>query len=265
MVPLVTFHNISRPNPSIDELEEASLAFCEIPWNDIYSSHQNNSHQMTSEEKLPNRCVEALYITTLLEDGFGFRGTHRGITLALEVDGTEVEWTLGFALVEECLEKTNAFENTDGAGTEDGAGAATNTTSETIKNIQQPIDQNNTFHFLQLSYRNSKKIISHQIKGIFNFTSLSITKVSTLLMNMLHVLSQRLHFMIQFLIMKPMHIITEKLIQFFIKCQQIIHKGTGMIQQSRLVSSFHRFLAFQRLKFSQTNTGSRTNSSSSSK
>lgn len=55
---------------------------------------------MTSDEKLPNRCVEALYITTLLEDGFGFRGTHRGITLALEVDGTEVEWTLGFALAE---------------------------------------------------------------------------------------------------------------------------------------------------------------------
>jgi GDA1/CD39 (nucleoside phosphatase) family len=49
---------------------------------------------------LHNRCLEALYMTTLLEHGFGFDSSHRNITLALEVMGHEVEWTLGFALAE---------------------------------------------------------------------------------------------------------------------------------------------------------------------
>jgi hypothetical protein len=74
-----------RPNSSIDELEHAALAFCEMPWSKILESHETDGHKQTRDEKLPARCVEALYITTLLEDGFGFRGTHRGITMALEV------------------------------------------------------------------------------------------------------------------------------------------------------------------------------------
>jgi hypothetical protein len=44
--------------------------------------------------------VEALYMITLLENGFGLDADYRGITLALEVEGKEVEWTLGYALSE---------------------------------------------------------------------------------------------------------------------------------------------------------------------
>ena len=45
-------------------------------------------------------------MATLLEHGFGFDGSHRNITLALEVMGHEVEWTLGFALAEVPLPPT---------------------------------------------------------------------------------------------------------------------------------------------------------------
>eukprot|EP00602_Paraphysomonas_sp_CaronLab_P008332 CAMPEP_0185022354 /NCGR_PEP_ID=MMETSP1103-20130426/5068_1 /TAXON_ID=36769 /ORGANISM="Paraphysomonas bandaiensis, Strain Caron Lab Isolate" /LENGTH=493 /DNA_ID=CAMNT_0027554387 /DNA_START=10 /DNA_END=1491 /DNA_ORIENTATION=+ len=90
------------PNSSVDELEEAALSFCGTDWDRVVKLHAETQHPQTSNRKLPYRCVEALYITTLLEDGFGFRGSHRGITMALEVEGTEVEWTLGFALTEEC-------------------------------------------------------------------------------------------------------------------------------------------------------------------
>ena len=55
-------------------------------------------HKFTSNEGMPYRCLEAIYIVTLLEYGFGFHGTHRNLTLALEIDGVEVEWTLGYAL-----------------------------------------------------------------------------------------------------------------------------------------------------------------------
>jgi hypothetical protein len=61
---------------------------------------KDNKHEYTKNSQLPYRCIEALYMSTLLEHGFGFDGSHRNITLALEVLGHEVEWTLGFALAE---------------------------------------------------------------------------------------------------------------------------------------------------------------------
>lgn len=61
---------------------------------------KDKKHAFTKSSQLHNRCVEALYMATLLEYGFGFDGSHRNITLALEVMGHEVEWTLGFALAE---------------------------------------------------------------------------------------------------------------------------------------------------------------------
>jgi hypothetical protein len=37
---------------------------------------------------------------TLLDEAFGFSRHERDITLALKVQGQEVEWTLGYALAE---------------------------------------------------------------------------------------------------------------------------------------------------------------------
>ena len=77
---------------------------------------KDKKHPFTKSSQLHNRCVEALYMATLLEYGFGFDGSHKNITLALEVMGHEVEWTLGFALAEVPLPPTNivATENNYG-------------------------------------------------------------------------------------------------------------------------------------------------------
>lgn len=52
------------------------------------------------DELLPYRCVEVEYIHTLLKHGYGFPGDSRNITFVLNIDGMEVEWTLGYALAE---------------------------------------------------------------------------------------------------------------------------------------------------------------------
>ena len=44
----------------------------------------------TSEEGLPHRCIEVVYMITLLRDGYGFPEHSRNVTYALEADGMEV-------------------------------------------------------------------------------------------------------------------------------------------------------------------------------
>ena len=97
-----------RPNPSIDEIELATHDFCALEWDLVKENMigKDKKHPFTKSSQLHNRCVEALYMATLLEHGFGFDGSHRNITLALEVMGHEVEWTLGFALAEVPLPPT---------------------------------------------------------------------------------------------------------------------------------------------------------------
>ena len=99
---------MKRPNPSIDEIELATHDFCALDWDLVKENMigKDKKHPFTKSSQLHNRCVEALYMATLLEHGFGFDGSHRNITLALEVMGHEVEWTLGFALAEVPLPPT---------------------------------------------------------------------------------------------------------------------------------------------------------------
>jgi hypothetical protein len=90
-----------RPNPNIKEIESAVHDFCSSEWSFVKENMLNiEKHAYTKNSQLPYRCVEALYMATLLEYGFGFDVIERNITLALEVLGHEVEWTLGFALAE---------------------------------------------------------------------------------------------------------------------------------------------------------------------
>ena len=51
------------------------------------------------------RCLEAVYIVTLLKDGFGFHPSKRDVTFTHKVDGNEVEWSLGLALSEYAADK----------------------------------------------------------------------------------------------------------------------------------------------------------------
>jgi len=93
-----TLHN--WPKPTINELETAAHKFCETEWSIVETTMIPSPHKYTRDDQIVNRCLEGLYLVTLLEHGFGFDGDARDITLALEIEGHEVEWTLGFALAE---------------------------------------------------------------------------------------------------------------------------------------------------------------------
>ncbi|CAJ1922972.1 unnamed protein product [Cylindrotheca closterium] len=89
--------NLSWPNPSIEELHNALDGLCSRDWHEDMAS-EVGSHSFTREEVLPHRCLEAVYMVTLLKDGYGFHPESRDITFTFDVDGSEVEWTLGMAL-----------------------------------------------------------------------------------------------------------------------------------------------------------------------
>jgi hypothetical protein len=221
---------------------------------------------MTNEDKLPNRCVEALYITTLLEDGFGFRGTHRGITLALEVDGTEVEWTLGFALAEELLESlhSNGFVSSEALGSSPSSDKtdldSNKSTSETetttgggSQQRQKEEDREGekekkkmSSPVLQFYFSNTKSFLSQRMKSFLKLWSqLSIAKVSSLLVNALKALTHRIQFTTDLVILKPTKLFLHALIQFFAKAQQNLHEAAQLIHQ-KLPPSLVRILPFPR-------------------
>lgn len=89
--------NLSWPNPSIQELHDALYGLCSRDWKDDMEL-LHDAHSFTRQEVLPHRCIETVYMVTLLKDGFGFHPSSRDITFTFLVDGSEVEWTLGMAL-----------------------------------------------------------------------------------------------------------------------------------------------------------------------
>lgn len=89
--------NSAWPNPSIEELQNALDGLCSRDWQGDMEL-QEGVHDFTRKEVLPHRCLETVYMVTLLKDGFGFDPTSRDITFTFLIDGDEVEWTLGLAL-----------------------------------------------------------------------------------------------------------------------------------------------------------------------
>ena len=90
--------NLSWPNPSIQELYDALHGLCGRHWQGDLEDIQHHAHEYTRAEVLPHRCIEAVYMVTLLRDGFGFHPLSRDITFTYHIDGSEVEWALGLAL-----------------------------------------------------------------------------------------------------------------------------------------------------------------------
>jgi len=90
--------NLSWPTPSIEELYNALHGLCSRDWKDDLETIQHNAHSFTRAEVLPHRCLESVYMVTLLRDGYGFHPESRDITFSFLVDGSEVEWTLGMVL-----------------------------------------------------------------------------------------------------------------------------------------------------------------------
>ncbi|EJK63201.1 hypothetical protein THAOC_16159 [Thalassiosira oceanica] len=93
------------PSPSIEEMTHALDSFCERSWSGDIEYMQ---HEYTKADLLPDRCFEAVYIVTLLRDGFGFHPSARDITFTHLVEGNEVEWSLGLALSEYAADRTVA-------------------------------------------------------------------------------------------------------------------------------------------------------------
>lgn len=60
---------------------------------------------------MPHRCLESVYMVTLLRDGFGFHPSSRDITFTFLVDGSEVEWSLGMALALHAAEHEAKYES----------------------------------------------------------------------------------------------------------------------------------------------------------
>jgi hypothetical protein len=105
--------NRSWPNPSIQELEDALDGLCSRDWHTDMAL-QEGVHAFTRAEVLPHRCLETVYMVTLLKDGFGFHPTSRDITFTFLVDGNEVEWTLGMALAMNAEERYSQRADKDG-------------------------------------------------------------------------------------------------------------------------------------------------------
>lgn len=106
---------LSWPTPSIAELYHALPGLCSREWHTDLSI--NGKHEFTRDEVLPHRCLESVYLVTLLRDGFGFSMDSRDITFTFLVDGSEVEWTLGMALSLRAAQNAGETEDEDSNST----------------------------------------------------------------------------------------------------------------------------------------------------
>src|SRR3569832_1697180 len=85
--------HLTWPTPTLKELSEALPLFCDQGWHSILEHHDATPHAYTQPHMLPHRCLEAVYMVTLLRDGFGYEPQERDITIALHVNDSEVVWT----------------------------------------------------------------------------------------------------------------------------------------------------------------------------
>jgi len=102
-------NQIQWPTPTLHSLIEAAQSFCARSWTHDLSLLVE-PHAFTRPHVLPFRCYEAVYMTTLLVDGFGFDAHSRDISFKFDVNDQEVEWTLGMAL---SLEEESSLSTLD--------------------------------------------------------------------------------------------------------------------------------------------------------
>ena len=129
--------NLSWPTPSIEELYNALDGLCSRTWADDLELIQHDAHSFTRAEVLPHRCLESVYMVTLLRDGFGFHPESRDITFTFLVDGSEVEWSLGMALALRAQEKAHSVLEPTSA--EDIMGEMNHTYDEHRVEVHGPI------------------------------------------------------------------------------------------------------------------------------
>lgn len=86
------------PYPTADEVWESVEAFCKVEWTAETQAAWDGKDSYTDTAELPRRCLHGVYVHTLLTKVIGLPSSTRAVRVALEVDGTEVEWTLGAAI-----------------------------------------------------------------------------------------------------------------------------------------------------------------------
>lgn len=115
-----THKALSVPNPSLRYLLDAGRVVCDIELNFLLR-HADWYDDVTAPDKVPYRCLEFLYASTLLRR-FGFDDDGRDdVRFAEKIDGREVEWTLGAF-----LHLVNSDDDGDGGvggGWDDGSAA----------------------------------------------------------------------------------------------------------------------------------------------
>lgn len=97
------------PTPTLTEMREAVQSFCSSDWTKA-QTWMGRVHRYTHDHNVPNRCIEASYIVTLMEHGFGIDANSRNVRIALNIEGHEVEWTLGFLLANVSLKPKKSLE-----------------------------------------------------------------------------------------------------------------------------------------------------------
>ena len=89
------------PRPTLAELSGALREFCALSWETINERLDvKRVHTFTSRKGFPHRCLEGVYIVTLLRDGFGFESDGRSVSFLYDIEGSEVEWSIGALLVD---------------------------------------------------------------------------------------------------------------------------------------------------------------------
>ncbi len=102
------------PRPSTNQILTSVRSFCSVEWEHAELSYLGQ-HRFTSDDQFPYRCLEGLFIVTLLNEAFGFDSNINTITYAVDLDGLEVEWTIGHALAV-VVPKLNSEGNRNGNG-----------------------------------------------------------------------------------------------------------------------------------------------------
>eukprot|EP00929_Paragymnodinium_shiwhaense_P092377 TRINITY_DN52258_c0_g1_i1.p1 TRINITY_DN52258_c0_g1~~TRINITY_DN52258_c0_g1_i1.p1 ORF type:complete len:329 (-),score=54.16 TRINITY_DN52258_c0_g1_i1:514-1500(-) len=94
-----TFHS-----PTVSELRAAAAALCAEPW----PLESSTPHKFTSPQKLAHRCFELNYIIVLLSIGYGFKDDDRAFKIVDQIEGKDVEWSLGSFIYSRAMDSTRA-------------------------------------------------------------------------------------------------------------------------------------------------------------
>ena len=85
--------SLSMPNPSLGSLQTATDIVCSWDYG-FLKKHSSAYDDLTSPDKMPNRCLEFSLVVTLLRK-FGFPQQGNQIHFVDTINNQTVEWTLG--------------------------------------------------------------------------------------------------------------------------------------------------------------------------